>query len=215
MFWKHKSNNAMEIEAKFSVPDIEIYNQLKQMDHLAGFELSASKEKQVIDTYVDTDDRLILNAGYGCRKRVQPDGLLVTLKGLGTIDGAVHRREEWEVLLTTDQPPTHWPDSPVRERVKQIIGGAALQPLVQLAQTRIVQFIYQDQRRMAELSLDSVRLAVQGKEQAYFELEIELIPPESEALLVNLVSTLQQNFHLQPETRSKFERALSFIDTYS
>ena len=206
----------MEIEAKFVLPDVETFQRLQAADRLAGFALSASRVKQVRDTYLDTTERLILAAGYACRRREQDEGVLVTLKGLGGVEGAVHRREELEVLLPASAPPAQWPASPVRDRVLQLIGEAALIPLFDLQQTRIVRLVSQpvsqDEQLVAELSLDDVHLTAGGREQAYFELEVELSPQGSEDDLAVIVACLQDEWGLDPEPRSKFERALAFLE---
>ena len=216
----------MEIEAKFALPDLETLRRLQTIDHLAGFALSASRVKQVRDTYLDTVDCLILAAGYACRQREQDEGVLVTLKGLGGAKEAVHRREELEVLLPANQPaqsPAHWldvthhewPASPVRDRVRELIGQASLSPLFELHQTRIVRQVSQGERLVAELSLDEVHLVVDEREQTSFELEVELAPQGTEEDLAIMVTCLQDEWGLEPELCSKFERALDFLEEVS
>ena len=202
----------MEIEAKFALPDSKAFQRLQTVDHLAGFALSAGQIKQVRDTYLDTAGRQILAAGYACRRREQDEGVLVTLKGLRGVEGAVHRREELEVLLPAAHPPVQWPASPVRDRVRQLIGDAPLIPLFDLQQTRIVRQVNQGERLVAELSLDEVYLAVDDREQAYFELEVELAPQGTEDDLATMVTCLRDEWGLKPEPRSKFERALDFLE---
>jgi CHAD domain-containing protein len=201
----------VEVEAKFALPDIETFQRLQSADCLAGFTLAAGQVKQVRDTYLDTAERLILAAGYACRRREQDEGILMTLKGLGGAEGAVHRREELEVSLPDDRPPAEWPDSPARERVRQLIGEAPLAPLFELRQTRIVRPLSQDGRLVAELSLDEVHLAADDREQTYFELEVELAAQGSEDDLAAIVTCLRDEWGLEGEPRSKFERALAFL----
>ena len=93
----------MEVEAKFVLPSQKVFKQLQRIDHLAGYVLSEGGPKVVQDQYLDTDDRHLLAAGYACRRRIQPEGIVMALKGLGGVDGAIHRREELEVHLPTDQ----------------------------------------------------------------------------------------------------------------
>lgn len=205
----------MEIEAKFALPDPETFRRLQTIDHLTGFALSASQVKRVCDTYLDTAERLILAAGYACRRREQSEGTLITLKGLGGVKGAIHRREELEVLLPADAPAAQWPSGPVRDRVDELIGDAPLMPLFDLQQTRIVRQVNQGERQVAELSLDEVHLAVDDRELAYFELEVELRPQGTEDDLTAIVICLQDEWGLEPEPRSKFERALAFLQEVS
>ncbi len=210
----------MEIEAKFALPNVKTSQRLQAADHLAGFALSAGQVKQMRDTYLDTAGRLILAAGYACRQREQGEEVLITLKGLGGAEGAVHRREELEVLLPAEQLPAQrfdvahhgWPASPVRDRVFQLIGEAPLTPLFSLQQTRVIRMVSQGERLVAELSLDDVHLTAGDTEQAYSELEVELAPQGTEDDLAVIVTCLQDEWDLEPEPRSKFERALDFLE---
>ena len=217
----------MEIEAKFAVPDVDTFQRLQAVEQIAGFSLSIGQVKQVHDTYLDTGDRLLLAARYACRRRERGDELLITLKGLGRAEGAVHRREELETSLPSDASsveglavrPHEWPASLVRERVLQLVGEVPLAPLFDLRQTRVVRLVSQpvdqtdqdqEERLVAELSLDDVHLAVQGREQAYYEIEVELAPQGTEDDLAEIVACLRDEWDLQAEPRSKFERALTF-----
>ena len=208
----------MEIEAKFVVPDENTFQRLQAAGDLAGYELAAGRVKRVRDTYMDTAGRLILGAGYACRRREQEEGVLVTLKGLGSAKDAIHRREELEVLLAASAPPVEWPASPVRDRVLALIGEAALEDLFEVYQVRDVRSLStgqqegQEERVVAEWSLDNVRAVVGGQEQAYLGLEIELTGQGSEDDLVAIVTCLQDEWGLMPEFRSKFEKGLAFLD---
>jgi inorganic triphosphatase YgiF len=203
----------MEIEAKFALPDVETWRRLQAADSLAGFALSASRVKRVRDTYLDTAERKILAAGYACRWREQSDSILITLKSLNDSQGTIHRREELEVMLPSEQsqiPVGEWPASLARERLTQWIGQSPLTPLFELQQTRIIRNVTQGKRLVAELSLDDVCLTVGDRRQAYCELEVELKPEGNEADLMSLVACLRDEWGLKSEPRSKFERAMAF-----
>jgi CHAD domain-containing protein len=203
----------MEIEVKFTLPDADTLRRLQADDHLAAFTLSAGSAKQVHDTYMDTTDRAILAAGFALRQREQEGGTLISVKGLGGAQGAVHRREELEILLPADQPPAKWPAGPVRDWVLQTIGEAPLNPLLELRQTRVVRQVTRGEQAVAELSLDEVHAAVADTEQSYLELEVELAPQGTEDDLATLAAYLQEELGLEPEPRSKFERALALLQS--
>ena len=202
----------MEIEAKFAVPDVATFQQLQAAEHIAGFSLSAHQVQQVRDTYLDTDERRILANGYACRSRETESEVLITLKGLGRADGAIHRRTELEISLPSYEPLQDWPESPVRDLVEQMAGGAPLIPLFELRQTRVFRRMSQGELLVAQLSLDNVRVAAGKRRKSHFELEVELSPQGTTSDMGSIVTFLQDEWNLVPEPCSKFERALAFLD---
>jgi inorganic triphosphatase YgiF len=200
-----------EIEAKFNITNPGSYWRLQIVDHLADFTLSTHGVKQVYDIYLDTPGWRLLAAGYSLRKREQPEGILMTLKSLSRADGAIHRREEWKIELAAYQPPARWPDSPLRDRVLQLIGREHLIPLFELEQTRILRLLSQDGQPVAELSLDSISVMAAAKQQLYLELEVGLALPALEEKLRLVAACLQDEWQLKPEPQSKFERALALV----
>lgn len=208
----HKfDRGAMEIEAKFAVPNEKTFARLQAIEQLAGYALSASKTKQVLDTFLDTPDRVILRSGHVCRRRQVGDQIIMTLKSGHTIEGAVHRREELEVTLLHDLPIAQWPDSEIRDRLMTIVGDVALLPLFDQHQTRIVRMMAQGDRTVAEWSLDHVELSIGGKEQTYSEVEVELKEQGTEEDLATIAACLRNDWGLQPEPRSKFSRGLALL----
>ena len=202
----------MEIEAKFAVPDMATFQRLQAVAHVAGFSLSAHQVQQVHDIYLDTDDRLILASGYACRRRETESEVLITLKGLGRAEGAIHRRKELEISLAEYEPPQDWPESPVRDLVLEVTGGAPLRPLFDLRQTRVFRRMRQGELLVAQLSLDNVRVVIKKRKRTHFELEVELAPQGTTGDMGAIVTYLQDEWNLVPEPRSKFERALAFLD---
>ncbi len=205
----------MEIEAKLRVPNAEVLDQLRRIERLGKFVLGPSQVKEVHDTYLDTSDRLILAAGYICRKRVLLDSVIVTVKSLAKSGGAIHRREELEISLPSFRPVQEWPAGAVRDKVLDIIGQDHLEPLFDLYQTREVRPLMAGNRQVAEMSLDHVHMVIDNKKQTYCEVEVELKPDGREEELVSVTSLLKNEWGLQAESRSKFERALVLISDVS
>ncbi len=199
----------MEIEAKFSVPDEDTWLKLQTINTLAGYTLSAGTTKHVHDTFVDTPDQLILASRQVCRQREVDGRIVMTLKSDHQVEGAVHRREEWEVTLPHALPIEQWPPSVIRERLLGLVGRTALVPLFDQHQTRIVRWVTQADRVVAEMSVDRVDLSIKGYTQHYFEVEIELKDAGAEEDLAALIACLSSEWGLAPEPRSKFSRALA------
>jgi inorganic triphosphatase YgiF len=199
----------MEIEAKFAVPDEATWLKLQSVERIAGYALSPGETRQVHDTFVDTPDRAILASRHVCRKREVGGQIVMTLKRGQTVEGAVHRREELEVTLERELPIGQWPPSEIRDRLLSIVGDVALVPLFDQHQTRVIRWASQADRIVAEMSVDSVELSINGREQGYFEVEFELKEAGTENDLAAIAACLQSEWKLKPEPRSKFARALA------
>jgi CHAD domain-containing protein len=202
----------VEIEAKFSLTGAD-FDRLLAAAQIAEYSIGDSKTVRVRDTYLDTAQQRLLAAGYACRRRSKEgrSELLITLKGMGDTDGAIHRREELETLLEADQPPVAWPAGAARDRVLQVVGDATLQPVADVHQTRMTKEVVQGERQVAELSLDEWTLVGAGEAQTFFEAEVELLPLGTEEDLSAIVAYMEREWALVPETESKFERALGLL----
>lgn len=201
----------MEIEAKFAITNATVAEQLKTVEGIDTFQIAPGKTIRVRDTYLDTRNRRLLAAGYACRRRKQANQWLITLKQIRSAEGAMHAREELEIVLPQDAPPAEWSDSPARERVLSLIGDDALQKLFELRQTRVQRDVLKDGTVIAEWSVDEVRARVGKAILQFAELEIEL-KSGTEADLTRITALVQAEWNLAPEPQSKFERVLSWVD---
>jgi CHAD domain-containing protein len=202
----------MEVEAKFCLPGIEALHHLELTTRLAGFRLAKGQRNVVHDSYVDTADRKILAGGYSFRFRLEIEGVRVTLKEIGRGVGAIHKRQEMEIILAAILPPEEWPDCPLRVQVLQLTSGEPILTLFEMDQIRIARPVRYQGQTIAELSLDEVQVVSRGKEQAYYELEVELTSDGNERQLAKIADHLEQKWKLRAELLSKFERALSLLD---
>jgi CHAD domain-containing protein len=203
----------MEIEAKFAVTDATLVKRLQTVETIDGLRLTPGVTTRVHDTYLDTQDRRLLVAGFACRKRATRDGaVIVTVKQITNESTAIHTRAEFEIELNEDAPPTQWQDSPARDRVLSIIGDAPLQKLFDLRQTRVKRDVLKDDSPIAEWSVDQVRVRAGNRYLKFAELEIELKPAGTPEDLARLAARAQAEWNLAPETQSKFERALAWVD---
>jgi CHAD domain-containing protein len=203
----------LEVEAKFSIPDEQTFQQLLEASSLAGFHLGETAVVEVSDHYLDTAGRAVQAAGYACRLRLTAGRCLVTVKGLGGTSGAIHRRAEYEVEMAGPLPPQDWPPSAARDLIVQLCADDALLPLFDVEQTRHMRLLHKADRQIAELSLDHVRMIrIDAEPAVYLELETELLPDGSVQDLERVAAELQEGWRLAPEGRSKFERALALLE---
>jgi CHAD domain-containing protein len=199
----------VEIEAKLAIPNRRTYRALLHVSSLASYALVPAGTERVHDAYFDTSGGGLLAGGFACRLRSTDGSLLLTLKGLGGAEGAVHRRAEHQMQLPAwDPDPAAWPEGPARDVALELAAGAPLEPLVELFQRRVLADVMDGERRVAELSRDAVRTEAGGRPASYYELEAELADTGTEADLEAIVAELMSTWGLTPEPRSKFERAL-------
>jgi len=206
----------VEIEAKFTVPDLETFNQLVEVDELAGMRLGKARVKLVHDRYLDTVQGAFLLAGYACRLRTVGEARIVTLKSFAAASGALHQRQEVEVQLTPATPGSAgqhvdlWPASEATTLVRELSDGQPLGLLFELQQERHVRLATRrgSNSPVAEVSLDLVRFSDGATDQT-FELEAELLPDGQVADLEPMIAELIERWAVLLEPTSKFERGLA------
>jgi CHAD domain-containing protein len=206
----------VEIEAKYAISDPAVFDTLLDLRALGSYALRPTGEQQVVDHYLDTAERDLLKAGYACRLREQEgDGSwLLTVKGLGKADGAVHEREEYECEVPAGSAPPDWPEGPAREIVRRLSHGRALDELFVLRQLRIHRAVEHGERAVGELSLDTVHADIAGRKTLTRELEIELGSSGRHEDLQALHAELEP-YAVAPASESKFERALALLDGHA
>lgn len=206
----------MEIEAKFTVLDLQTFKQLAEVDELAGLRLGKVRVKLVHDCYMDTAQRAFLLAGYTCRLRTVGEVRIVTLKSFATATGALHQRQELEVQLPEATPGSDgqhvdlWPDSEATSFARELSGGQPLGRLFELRQERHVRLATRlgEDQAVAEVSIDLVHFGDDTTVPAY-ELEVELLPGGRVADLEPVTTELIERWAVLPESTSKFERGLA------
>ncbi len=201
----------MEIEAKFIVPDEPTLQRLLGARELGGFRLEPGPTEQVSDSYRDTADRAIYRGGFACRIRRKGAGQIATLKGLGRAEGVIHERAEYEVTLDAGDSPAVWPTSPARALALTLSQGEPLTEILSLSQQRHTRIVWADDRLVAELSLDVVKMHTGDEVETTFEAEVELLPTGTPDDLALMVADLQDKWRLQSQPRSKFERGLAAL----
>ncbi len=199
----------MEIEAKFQIPDEEAFQRLLETDTLARFTLGKVSIADLHDRYLETQNGTVYAGGYACRIRQTNRITLATLKGLGGVSGAIHRREEHQVELPEPQPPQEWPPGAARDTVLRLCGNEELTTLFEVKQTRHSRSLCDGDRLVAEVSLDRVSISRGDVATTFLELEAELVADGREEDLEQLSTGLQAAWELVPESRSKYERGLA------
>ena len=203
----------MEIEAKYAVPDAGVFAALLDLRSLGSYALRPEGERDVTDRYLDSPHRDLLAGGYTCRLREgeSEDHWLLTVKGVGHAEGAVHRREEHESEVLPNAPPEDWPGGPAREIVTRLIQGQPLSELFTIRQHRAERAVEQNGRTVGTLSLDTIETDIGGRKKVGREIEIELGSTGTVEDLRAIGDALAP-YRLKAQSKSKFERALARLD---
>jgi exopolyphosphatase/guanosine-5'-triphosphate,3'-diphosphate pyrophosphatase len=179
---------------------------------LDGFTLSSTTVDIVDDTYLDTSDRALFNAGYSFRYRSNDYGTLATLKQLAHSQNSVYKRTELEAYLPSGLQPLEWPAGPLRDLIIKHIDHKKLTRLFELHQKRIKRMVLANEVPIAELSLDKVQIRADSDELEFFELEIEVRGSGTEIELNTIIGQLKSRWSLHAEPFSKFDHGITLVN---
>ncbi len=204
----------MEIESKFLVADEVDFQALENLPELASYVLSEAKVRLIEDTFLDTENRSIMAAGYYLRVRSTQgeNGAWVTIKSLGGFENGTHRREEYVSFLPEGVSVLECPDFSIKNMIFEFTAGFNLFPLLSLKQKRIIHQVKLGETTIAETYLDRVNLKSEGREKRYNEFEVELKNEGTPEDLKNIRDFLLNHYNLSENPYSKFERAFLFME---
>lgn len=205
----------MEIEAKYIVPDKAAAIRLSKIERVADLWLSATVRHVMRDTYFDTLSNDLLRTRHVLRVRMRNDGhAFLTFKAPAQKSGAIHQRPETEVALATVRTPRILRVNELPARIRKLVAPFAadsnLYPMFSITQRRLVRHVKRERKIIAEWSLDHVQFRAGKRKHEFYELEIELKKEGTRDELEKIVRWLESEFKLQPQTESKFKRALDF-----
>jgi inorganic triphosphatase YgiF len=206
----------LEVEARFRATDPEVLSRLASLERLGPAELGPAATVTETDRYLDTADGRLAAARWACRLRQRDGESRLSLKGPPeTTDAAWHhRRPEVEGPATPLLDPEAWLASPARDRLLEMSAGLPLDERFALVQRRTERAVTVDGSLVGTMSLDAVRLLVDGLERGTFhivELELSEAGSAAEGHLTALAAALDAIPGLEPEPRTKLELAVDRI----
>jgi inorganic triphosphatase YgiF len=197
----------MTTEARFRITDPGTFWSLQTIDQLGDFKFFNSQILEIHDDYLDTKKRRLWKAGYYCRRREQDKGFLITFSELRSRKNK--KQNQWEVNISkTTTNPDDWPKSPVKNRISKIIPNKKLQVMFSLIQTQIIRQVSDGSQIFAMVNLKDVLVINKGEEQNFKILELFAVAPDQLETLNSLAKALKEEWSLEKERLSKFERAL-------
>jgi CHAD domain-containing protein len=202
----------MEIESKFLVPEETDFKALENLSRLASYTISEAQIQLIEDTFLDTENKDIMAAGYylRVRKASGEKGKWVTIKSLGGFEAGTHRREEHVSFLPDGLSVLECPDLRIRNMIFEFTSGLNLFPFITLKQKRIIRQLKLEEKQIADLYLDRVNLKSESRKKTYNEFEVELKSGGTVDELEAIRDFLLSHYRLVESPFSKFERACIF-----
>jgi CHAD domain-containing protein len=213
----------MEVEAKFTIPDQDTIKRLKSIVRLGPFAIAPGQPdyQHVQDRYFDTPQRTLEQNRYACRVRHHDGQRIVTVKGLGNVDGAIHQRVEHEFVLPDSADvddiaigcirPQTWPQNETRDLILPLVEDKPLNILFVVEQERIVRNLVEKDQFVAQLSIDQIHIQAHQTQQSFWVLEVELTEKGTLDQLRSLSDHLMQTWGLRAEPRSKFDLGIALL----
>jgi inorganic triphosphatase YgiF len=204
-----------EVEARFRATSSGPLAVLAVVDRLGPASLGTAVASSEVDVYLDTPDGALARARWACRLRTRDGRTTLSLKGPPdpAAGGWLHRRPEAEGPATDARDPASWPASPAREMLERLTDGASLVERFVLQQQRVERSVDLGAERIGTLSLDTVDVEHDGATLGRLHVvELELRSGiQDETVLNPLAREIQRVEGLEPEPRTKLERALALI----
>jgi triphosphatase len=198
----------MEIELKYAISSDEIAKQLWEDETLKQYEEPFTRETVFMKAiYFDTEDYTLSQNDMAYRVRWGDDNIITSLKWGGTINGALHIREEINVPVTNTKPnPVIFEESEEGKKLLSLLQGRPLQSIMEM-RFRRRRFRIDTERSIMEISIDRGNIFTENRECPICEVEIELFSGDREELM-DMGQTLADTYGLVSEKRSKFARGL-------
>lgn len=216
-----KTADHQEIEWQFDSLDVRPVARWLEGFSSNGATVSPSGEKEIADTYLDTEDWRVHRAGYALRVREKGGKAEATMKLIASSDdgeGLKKRREISEPLASKDPSSLSKAEGPVGERVRSLAGQKSLRPLFEVRTKRTT---YEasfeadgeggedgSENAVGEVALDETEIPIEGGSPAVLRrVEVEMERGSVDAVSP-FVEELRRGCRLTPSITSKFEAGL-------
>lgn len=204
---------ATEVEWQFDVPDLDVIERwLKTAVPHGGLSPVPSGQREIIDSYIDSEDLRLRAAGLVARLRTDGGRAEVTLKSLasdGDAGTGLRRR------LELNQPLSYAllyklieSRGVVVDRIRQHVSPRELRVLFTVHTDRRTWRLMADDGDLGEISLDDAVVDVRGQTALVRRVEVEARTPDDESRLGPFVEVLRIAHGLRAGTSSKFGAGL-------
>ncbi len=203
----------IESEIKFTVPLREVFDRIRALPEVAGFQLRDTGVHAHRDTYFDTPDRLLLRSKVVFRLRESRRDAVLAFKAQAPGGGDFYRRVEVEaqtdVTVSGISGGVRPPVPPVEELRKRF-GDLTLEPALTVANNRRIITLSRIGIPRFEMALDDVTFTGPRGSASVLELEVESLGWEDSALR-DIAQWLRERFPLEPAGPSKYILGMELV----
>lgn len=199
---------ATEIEKKMKVPDRETLEKIVNDPILQELMPDPPIVTHMSSIYYDTPNDDLHSRKWTLRRRVEGGQVIVAMKTASmTSEFGVFTRSEWQCAAENveDAIPILIEQGAPQD-LKNILKGQYLIERCRAEFDRTSAYLYLDEGGRIELAADYGELSGGGHTEPICELELELLFGGAETL-DPICSRLAEDYDLQNETKSKYERA--------
>ena len=200
-----------EIEIKLRLPGEWAVQPLLEDERVAACMMRDFSDTDMEAVYYDTEKGEMSERHWALRLRRENGVPVAACKTAGTRDGAMSARGEWQVYAEdwdTALPLLVAEGAPAKLTA---LSGPPL-PRCGVRFTRTAAPLRLPDGSTAELALDRGTLSAGEKQEAFLELELELLTGEADEMAA-LAAYLEDRHKLSKEYNSKYARALRLLRT--
>lgn len=198
-----------EMELKLCCTDTSCWGKVIEAQALAEIAVPESKTTKLMDArYFDTPTYSLQKEKIAYRVRREGDTWVATVKSGGSSKGGLHARQEWNIVVSHEQPDIAiFSDTEIGSRLQEVVGDQALEPILMTRFERQTVDVMTPDGSIIEVAADQGEIVSGEKMEPILEVELELKSGHPGSLLL-LGAELAREYPLLPESKSKFYRGL-------
>ena len=202
------ATDSVEAEWQYAALDTRPVMRWLEAPGVPGFEVVATGQKQLDDTYFETADWRVHHAGFTCRVRRKGGEAELTLKAMaGPSDGMRVPRELTETLDGGATEPLR-AAGPCGAALRSVCGRQDLAPVFKVLTSRKTYRLSDEAGEIGEIALDETSIPV-GEDVPVRLSRVEMeVAPDAIDRARAFVSAMMAANGLTEATTSKFESAL-------
>jgi triphosphatase len=198
-----------ETELKLCCTNETVWEKIMAAEALVTVAVPGSEITQQLEArYFDTPSQALQKAKLAYRVRREGDNWVATVKDSGSSKGGLHARQEWNQVVSHNEPDVQvFSAMEIGATLQAVVGDENLQPILVTSFERHKVDVVMPDGSTIEVAADKGVIIAGEKTAPILELELELKTGQAGALFM-LGAALAREFPLLPEPKSKFYRGL-------